>query len=109
MSEKDTVCYNDNYSDVGGASNSRHHYSTVGHTEGRQPNCGRSLTPIEEQIYLNRYPDLQHAFGRYSEVAKAKAHEHFINYGFNEKRKATPWPNYNAEAQFCIDGDASNQ
>lgn len=51
---------------------------------------------------------MQHSFGRTGEAAKAKAHEHFINYGFNEHRKATPWPNYNAEAQFCIDGDASN-
>lgn len=48
MSEKDTVCYNENYSDVGGADKARHHYTTKGHEEGRQPNCGRSLTPIEE-------------------------------------------------------------
>lgn len=26
MSEKDTVCYNENYSDVGGADKAREHY-----------------------------------------------------------------------------------
>ena len=48
MSEADTVCYNNNYSDINGAENSRTHYTTIGHKQGRQPNCGRSLTPIEE-------------------------------------------------------------
>jgi len=51
---------------------------------------------------------LQHAFGRTGEAAKAKAHEHYINYGYNEKRSPDPWPGYNAEAQFCIDGDEWN-
>ena len=64
MSEADTKCYNENYSDVGGADNSRNHYTTIGHEQGRQPNCGRSLTAIEEQIYLDKNPDLQHSFGR---------------------------------------------
>ena len=58
MSEADTKCYIDNYSDIGGADNSRNHYTTIGHEQGRQPNCGRSLTSTEEQTYLDRYPDL---------------------------------------------------
>ena len=97
MSEADTKCYNDNYSDIGGADNSRNHYTTIGHEQGRQPNCGRSLTSTEEQIYLDRYPDLQHAFGRNGAEARRLAHEHFINFGFKEKRVATPWVGYNAE------------
>jgi len=55
------------------------------------------LTPIEEQIYLNRYPDLQHAFGRSGTESRRLAHEHFINFGYKEKRNASPWPGYNAE------------
>jgi len=97
MSEADTVCYSKNYSDVGGADNARNHYTTVGHEQGRQPNCGRSLTPIEEQQYLNRYPDIQHAFGTGGAGPRRLAHEHFINFGFKEKRSASPWPGYNEE------------
>lgn len=109
MSEADTLCYNTNYSDIGGPDNSRNHYTTIGHEQGRQPNCGRSLTSTEEQTYLDRYPDLQHAFGRSGTEARRLAHEHFINFGFKEKRNASPWPGYNAEPQFCIDGDATNE
>jgi hypothetical protein len=74
MSEADTKCYNENYSDVNGADNARNHYTTIGHEQGRQPNCGRSLTPIEEQIYLDKYPDLQKAFGRSGAGATRQAH-----------------------------------
>ena len=38
MSEADTKCYNENYSDVNGADNARNHYTTIGHEQGRQPN-----------------------------------------------------------------------
>jgi hypothetical protein len=55
------------------------------------------LTSTEEQTYLDRYPDLQHAFGRNGAEARRLAHEHFINFGFKEKRVAAPWKGYNAE------------
>lgn len=116
MSDLDTKCYNDNYSDVGGASNARNHYMTIGHQQGRQPNCGRSLTHMEEQTYLNRYPDLQKAYGTPANVkyyesspAKDKAHEHFIDYGHKEGRYPGPWEVQRAKPVFCIDGDEGTE
>lgn len=92
MSDKDTVCYNKNYADVGGADKARDHYQSKGHEEGRQPNCGRSLTTYEEKYYLKRYGDLERAFGRNTnEAARKKAHQHFIDYGNFEERYPGPW------------------
>ena len=89
MTEADMACYKARYTDVGDV-DAREHFEKVGHDEGRLATCAPSLTDIEEQTYLNRYPDLQHAFGRNGTYAKTRAHGHMLDYGFKEKRSATP-------------------
>lgn len=57
MTEADMACYKARYTDVGDM-DAREHFEKVGHDEGRLATCAPSLTEIEEQTYLNRYPDL---------------------------------------------------
>jgi len=89
MTEADMECYTKRYSDVG-SMDAREHYEKIGHDQGRLATCAPDLTDIEEQTYLDRYPDLQHAFGRNGTFARQKAHDHMLDFGFKEKRSATP-------------------
>jgi len=89
MTEADMACYKARYADVGDM-DARQHQEQVGHAQGRLATCAPDLTPIEEQTYLDRYPDLQHAFGRWGTLAKHKAHDHMLDHGHKEKRSAKP-------------------
>lgn len=89
MTEEDMACYKARYSDVGDG-DARAHFESVGHAQGRLATCAPDLSEIEEQTYLDRYPDLQHALGRWGALARHKAHDHMLDYGFKEKRSAAP-------------------
>jgi len=89
MTDADMACYKARYSDVGDE-DAREHFEKTGHEQGRLATCAPSLTDLEEQTYLDRYPDLQHSFGRNGTYAKAKAHDHMLDYGFKQKRSASP-------------------
>jgi len=88
MSDADVACYADRYSDLG-ALEPRDHYLTKGREEGRQANCAANLTDYAAQRYLDRHPDLQHALGRHGRGARAAARQHYIDYGFSERRNVT--------------------
>jgi len=103
MTEADEACYKARYSDVGDMG-AREHFEKTGHDQGRLATCAPSLTTIEEQTYLDRYPDLQHAFGRNGTYAQAKAHNHMLDYGFKENRSATP--DYGVPI-FCADKETT--
>jgi len=57
MTEEDMACYKARYSDVGDG-DARAHFESVGHAQGRLATCAPDLSEIEEQTYLDRYPDL---------------------------------------------------
>lgn len=61
----------------------KQHYQDWGIYEGRQKFCAPRITDQEAQCYLDRYPDLQNAFGADSWVLAKK---HWFEFGFGEGR-----------------------
>lgn len=48
--------------------------------------CATNLTDYQTQRYIDNNPDLQHEFGRKGRGSRAQAHDHFIDFGWQEKR-----------------------
>jgi hypothetical protein len=46
------------------------------------------------QRYLDTNPDLQHAFGRSSAVARTLAKEHYVDYGYKETSRSIDVPDW---------------
>jgi hypothetical protein len=85
MTEADEKCYEARYGDLKGVPG-RRHFQDVGSAEGRLSTCATNLTAYQTQKYLDVYPDLQHAFGRKGRGPNSLARDHYLDYGFNEKR-----------------------
>jgi hypothetical protein len=81
MSDADVKCYESKFSDLDGK-NGREHYLEYGQDLGRWPHCAANLTTYMAQRYLDTSPDLQHEFGRSSEISRTLAAEQYVDYGY---------------------------
>lgn len=95
MTDADVSCYTSMYGDVKG--DGRMHWMETGADEGRQRRCAHELSDYEAQHYLWRYPDLQHKYGKTGKYALLEAKQHWVDFGYKEKRNVTkptwetPW------------------
>ena len=93
LDDRMAQCYLNRYPDLQkelGAENivsAKEHWITIGKNERRNPFCHpiyvEELNDTDAQYYLDRYPDLQNAFGA-KNITRAKYH--WIEYGRSEKR-----------------------
>ena len=81
MNDNDMKCYADRYSDVG-TQDPREQYTMVGRDQGRLPTCAINATEIQTQRLIDRYPYLQHNYGRKGKYAIAMSRDNYTNYGF---------------------------
>lgn len=91
LSDKEAQCYLDRYpeikpnktgNDTDFLAIARKHYFSWGFFEHRNRYCANRITDIQAKCYLNRYPDLQNAFGK--DIRQAR--KHYYTYGYKEKR-----------------------
>lgn len=85
MTEGDEKCYEVRYGDLHGK-HGREHFQDVGSDQGRLRTCALNLTDYQTQRYIDNNPDLQHVYGRSGKGSRAQARDHFLDYGFTEKR-----------------------
>ena len=95
-------CYTDRYSDVG-IQDPREHFTMIGRDQGRLSTCALHASDIEAQRLIDRYPYLQHTYGRKGKYAVAMSRDNYTNFGFKEK--ANIKPEYYDEPWFCGDID----
>ena len=107
MNKKDMKCYSDRYSDLNGQ-DERDHYTMIGRDEGRLPTCAMNLTDIESQRYIDRYPDIQHMYGRRGKYAVAMARDNYTDFGFYDKRDVKPQQPFE-EPWYCGEIDPENK
>lgn len=102
MNEADEKCYENRYSDVQGQ-DPREHFTMIGRDQGRLSTCANNLTDIQTQRMIDRYPFLQHQYGRKGKYAVMMSRDNYTNYGYKEKVNVAP--DYWDEPWFCGDID----
>lgn len=105
MNDDDEKCYTKRYSDVG-VQDPREHFTMVGRDQGRLSTCANNLTDIQTQRMIDRYPFLQHQYGRKGKYAVLMSRDNYTNYGYQEKVNVAP--DYWDEPWFCGDIDPAN-
>ena len=75
----------------------------IGRDQGRLPTCANNLTDIQTQRMIDRYPQLQHQYGRKGKYAVLMSRDNYTNYGYKEKVNVAP--DYWDEPWFCGDID----
>jgi len=93
MSDADVKCYEKKFSDLEGK-NGREHFLEYGQDLSRWNHCGANLTSFMSQRYLDTNPDLQHKFGRSSEISRTLAAEHYVDYGYKEDNRSIAVPTW---------------
>ena len=106
MKKADRKCYKNRYTDVTKAP--RRHFSEIGFDEGRLNTCGKNLTDVEAQIYIDRFPKLQRKFGRSGQAALESAKDYYRRKGYKKHEKLTvpedweaPWLCGDSELSTC--------
>jgi len=81
----DAKCYRSRYFDIPAGQTSQDHYKQIGEAQGRYWGCGKKLSNIEAQLYIDTNPTVQAQVGLKGESALKSARKHFSREGRNEK------------------------
>mmetsp|Transcript_20903 Transcript_20903/g.32357 ORF Transcript_20903/g.32357 Transcript_20903/m.32357 type:complete len:472 (+) Transcript_20903:43-1458(+) len=83
--EDEAKCYRGKFFDVPGNVNAADHFKTVGEAQGRHWGCGKKLSTIEAQTYIDLNPRVQIACGIKGESAIKAARKDFSRVGRLDK------------------------
>ena len=105
--EDDAKCYRGRYYDISGTDKAQDHFKSIGDKQGRKWGCGKSLSNIEAQLYIDTNPSVQQKCGLKGEASWKSARKEYSKVGRFDKqnlflRDSKSGPNFCAkENEVC--------